>query len=435
MHIKNILILGSGGREEALADVYSKNKSVVNIYIAPGNGLTGFRNKKVKSLSDASVNDFEKVFLICKKLKIDLVDVASDEPLSKGFVDKLQEQNIMAFGASQKASEIEWNKEWSRNFMKKYKLPIPRYESFTDSKKAIAYIGKLNEQPLFIKASGLALGKGAIFAENKKAAIDAIYEMKKFGDAGSTFLIEECMIGEEFSLFVMCDGRDYVIIGAAQDHKTVFNKNTGPNTGGMGCVFPGLVVNPKIIKECESNIIKPFMKGMALEKRPYVGVLYFGGMITKSGVKVVEFNARWGDPEAEVILPSIKTDYISIVKNILDKKLKDTKILLDQKTRVSIAGCSTGYPDDYKNVKGKRIFGLENISKDSLVYGSGVIKNKNDLVVNGGRIFHVVGVGKDVIDARSKAYLEISKVFVEGNNLHYRTDIGWKDVERLYAKK
>ncbi len=430
MHIKNILILGSGGREEALADAYAKNKHVENIYLAPGNGLTGFRNKKIRALSDVVVNDFEKILQVCKTNKIDLVDVASDEPLSLGFVDKLCEHNIQAFGASQKASEVEWNKEWSRNFMKKYKLPIPRYESFTDSKKAISYIEKLKEQPLFVKASGLALGKGALFAKNKKEALDAILEMKKFGSSGNTFLIEECMMGEEFSLFALCDGKDYVIVGAAQDHKTVFNKNTGPNTGGMGCVFPGLVVNKKIITECEKTILKPFMKGMITEKRPYSGVLYFGGMITKTGIKIVEFNARWGDPEAEVILPGITTDYLSIVKKILDKKLKGTKINLDKKTRVSVAGCAAGYPDDYKEVKGEKVLGIERVSNDALIFGSGIKKEGKNFTVSGGRILHIVGQGKDVIDARAQAYSEISKIFVEGNNLHYRTDIGWRDVER-----
>lgn len=433
MQIKNILILGSGGREEALADIYSKNKYVKKIYIAPGNGLTGYRNKKVIALSSVPVNDFEKILHACKMYKIDLVDVASDEPLSLGFVDKLQEHNIKAFGASKKASEVEWNKEWSRDFMKKYKLPIPHYESFTDSKKAIFYIEKLKEQQLFVKASGLALGKGAIFAANKKDAINAVMEMKKFGDAGSTFLIEECMTGEEFSLFVLCDGKDYVIVGAAQDHKTVFNQNVGPNTGGMGCVFPGLVVNQKVIKECEKNIIKPFMQGMAKEERPYSGVLYVGGMITKAGIKIVEFNARWGDPEAEVILPAITSDYLVIVEKILHKKLKGTNLRLDKKVRVSVAGCSSGYPDDYKSVKGKKVLGLQNISKKSLLYGSGIVKNNKDFLVNGGRIFHVVGVGSDVIEARGNAYGEISKTYVEGNNLHYRTDIGWKDVERKTA--
>lgn len=430
MQIKNILILGSGGREEALADAYSKNKNVKAVFIAPGNGLTGFRNKKVRALLTTPVNDFKKILQACKAHKIDLVDVASDEPLSLGFVDMLQEEGIYAFGASKNAAEIEWNKEWSRDFMKKYKLPIPQYVSFTDSKKAVSYIEKLPEQQLYVKASGLALGKGALFAANKKEAIAAVLEMKKFGDAGSTFLIEECMVGEEFSLFVLCDGKDYAVIGAAQDHKTVFNQNIGPNTGGMGCVFPGLVVTSKIIKECEEKIVKPFMKGMIAEERPYSGVLYVGGMIAHTGIKIVEFNARWGDPEAEVILPAIKTDYLSVVEKIIDKKLKGVKITLDQKTRVSVAGCSYGYPDDYKNVKGKKVFGLETVSKKALLYGSGIAKHEKKLLVNGGRIFHIVGVGKDVIESRAQAYSEISKIFIEGNNLHFRTDIGWKDVER-----
>ncbi|MBP6913167.1 MAG: phosphoribosylamine--glycine ligase [Candidatus Levybacteria bacterium] len=435
MSIKKILILGSGGREHALADAYSRNKHIRKVYVAPGNPFMSVKNKKIIPLTNVAANNFKEVLGACKNYKIDLVDVAQDEPIALGFIDLLKKEGVLCFGPSQAASEIEWNKEWSRSFMKKYNLPIPQFSTFTNEDEAIAYITQQKNQPFYIKASGLAQGKGAIFADNKKEAIQAVLKMKEFGQAGVTFLVEECMIGEEFSLFVICDGEDYRIIGAAQDHKTVFNKNLGNNTGGMGCVFPSTLVDKKIILETEKKIITPFLKGMVKEKRKYSGVLYVGGMITKKGVKVVEFNSRWGDPEAEVILPAIKTDYLKIVESVLDGNLKNLSVKFDKNTRVSVAGCAYGYPDNYSRARGKKILGLEKNISGVKIYGSGINKRKNNFVVSGGRIFHIVGVGENITDARRKAYGAIAGIYIEDNNLHYRTDIGYRELERENKKE
>ncbi len=434
----NILIIGSGGREHALATAYSKSKKVKKIIVAPGNALISYKATKVKIEPDVAATDFDGVLKLVKKYKVDLVDVAGDDPLAEGFVDKLQSLGIKAFGPTKAAAEIEWNKDWSRHFMRKYKLPVPAYRSFSDTKKATAYVNSLKEQVLYIKASGLALGKGAIRAENKKEAIAAINSMKNFGKAGETFLIEQCLIGEEFSLFAICDGKNYQIVGTAQDHKTVYDHDKGPNTGGMGCVSSPKVVTPKILKKVEQTILKPFMIGMQKEGRPYIGILYLGAMVTRStssgraDIKIVEFNARWGDPEAEVLVPAIKTDYLTIVESALNKKINKIKIVCDKLSRLSVAGCSLGYPVDYSKVKGKTIKGLEKTIKlpGVKIFGAGIAKKDKNFVVHGGRVFHVVGEEKTLVQARDKAYKAIEAINIQGNNLHFRTDIGWRDLER-----
>lgn len=432
-----ILIIGGGGREHVLAEAYAKSKKVRKVLVVPGNGFMNFYNQKIITFEDVKMTDFESIFNLAKKYRVDLVDVAQDDVLALGFVDKFEEKGIKAFGPTQKAAEIEWSKECARNFMQKYSLPIPDFKVFHDRKKAIGYIKNLKEQPLFIKASGLAAGKGAIRAGNRKEALEAIASMSQFGKAGETFLIEECMLGEEFSLFAICDGKNYVITKTAQDHKTVYEGDFGPNTGGMGCVAPTQAINQKVLKEIECKIIKPFLLGMTKEKRLYSGILYLGGILTEDGVKVVEFNARWGDPEAEVILPSIETDYLKIIEAVWQKKLDKIKVDFDSKVRVSIAGCSRGYPNDYSKVKGKEVFGLDSVMKlpGISVYGAGIKKQGKRFFANGGRIFHLMAEGNNIKEARRKAYEAMSLVFVEDNNLHYRTDIGWKDVEKQLNKK
>lgn len=317
--------------------------------------------------------------------------------------------------------------------MVKYNLPIPNFKSFNEKKKAISYINSLPEQVFFIKAAGLAFGKGVIRAENKKEAIEAVHEMSKFGKSGETFLIEEALIGEEFSLFAICDGENFIVAKSAQDHKRAFDGDTGPNTGGMGCVAPTGAINNSIITNIEKNIFKPLLGGMKKEGRPYKGILYLGGMLTKTGVKIIEFNCRWGDPEAEVILPSIKTDYLDLVTAVREVNLKKAKIIFDEKVRISVAGCSKGYPGDYSAAKGKELLGLTKIMKTPgiNIFGSGIKRKENRFFATGGRVFYIVGEGKDILEARKKAYQAMEKVTIEGDNLHYRTDIGWRDLERL----
>lgn len=433
----NILVIGQNGREHALAVSYAKSRKVKKVIMTPGNGLTDFRNPKIKNYPNVGMMDFEKIVDICKREKIDLVDVGQDDIIAVGFVDKLESLGIRAFGPTQKASQLEWDKEWARNFMVKYNLPIPRFKPFRSQKDAIDYVNKLDDQLLFIKATGLAFGKGVIKATNRKEAISAIKQMKSFGKSGGTFLIEEGLIGEEFSLFTLCDGKNYQIINWAQDHKTIYDDDKGPNTGGVGSVAPTGAINVSIIRIINTEILKPLMEGMIKEGRPYRGVLYLGGMKTRDGVRIIEFNCRWGDPEAEVILPSIKTDYLKIVEAILSGKIKTLKIRIDSKVRISVAGCSKGYPGDYSKVKGKEIVGLEKVFNlpGITVFGSGIRREKSKFYANGGRLFYVVAAGKDVIEAKKKAYQAMKFISIEGNNLHFRMDIGWRDIERNQKSK
>ena len=429
----NILVIGQNGREHALAETYAKSKRVKQVVMTPGNGLTDFSNPKIKNYPNVAMMDFDGIVEVCKKEKIDLVDVAQDDVIAQGYVDKLKKLGIRAFGPSRLASQIEWSKEWARNFMDKYRLPIPRFKIFTNPDAAVAYIYSLNEQIVYVKASGLAFGKGAIRAENKKESIEAVESMSQFGKAGETFLIEEYLIGEEFSLFAICDGANYKIVSFAQDHKTVYDADRGPNTGSVGSVAPAGVVSKDVLKDTQRNILKPFMEGMQKEGRPYFGILYLGGMLTADGVRIIEFNARWGDPEAEVIVPGIQTDYVDIVEAVLKGRLGTLALALDNKIRISIAGCSRGYPGNYSAVKGKEIFGLADAMKlpGISIFGAGIKREGRRFFANGGRVFHLVAEGENIIQARVRAYGAMAMISIDGNNLHYRTDIGWRDVERM----
>lgn len=429
----NILVIGQNGREHALAVSYAKSEKVTKVIMTPGNGLTDFKNPKIKNYPDVRMMDFEKIVEVVKKEKIDLVDVGQDDIIAAGYVDKFEALGIKAFGPTQKASQLEWDKKWARDFMVKYRLPIPKFASFTNKEKAIEYINSQPEQLLFIKAAGLAFGKGVIRAESRGEAIKAVEEMNKFGKSGETFLIEKALIGEEFSLFAICDGENFVITKTAQDHKRIYDGDLGPNTGGIGSVAPTEAITDSMIQIIESKIIKPTLAGMKKEGRLYKGILYLGGMLTKDGIKIIEFNCRWGDPEAEVILPSIKTDYLELVEAVIAGQLKKTKIIFDGKVRISVAGCSKGYPGDYSSVKGKEIFGITDVMKVPGVYifGSGIQRKGNKFYANGGRVFYVVGGGENIADARDKVYSALKLISIEGNNLHYRTDIGWRDMARL----
>lgn len=431
----NILVIGQNGREHALAVAYAKSKKVKRVVMTPGNGLTDYENKKIKNYPDVGMTNLKSIIAVCKKEKIDIVDVAQDNIIAAGFVDKLEKRGIAAFGPTRKASQLEWDKEWARNFMAQYHLPIPRFASFSNTQKALTYIGSLPEQVLYIKAAGLAFGKGVIRAERQEQARDAIHAMGTFGKSGETFLIEEALAGEEFSLFAICDGKTFVVAKSSQDHKTVYNNDQGPNTGGIGSVAPTGAITPTIQKEIEEKIFKPVLLGMKKERRPYKGILYLGGMVIQERrVKIIEFNCRWGDPEAEVILPSIQVDYLDIVQAVLDQKLDSLNIAFDKKVRLSVAGCSRGYPGDYSKVQGKEIFGLSDASKlpGITIFGSGIKRERDRFFVNGGRVFHVVAEGNTIMQAKVRAYGAIKMIKIDGNNLHYRTDIGWRDLARVH---
>lgn len=434
-----VVVIDAGGRGAVLVDKYARSKHVSKIIAIPGNALMKMNSKKVEIYPDLKTTSVNEILEICRKKKVDLIDVAQDNAVEAGLVDILLQSGFNVVGPTRAAGQIEWDKAWSREFMVKNHIPSPAFEVFSSEKDGIAYIRKQKEGAWFIKAAGLAEGKGAIPAANKKSAIKAIHELSRFGKAGETFLIEEWLQGdlcEEFSAFAFCGGVNFVMVGYAQDHKRVNDFDQGENTGGMGCLTPPLIIDKKIQKQVE-EIFKKTLRGLSYEGRPYKGVLYLGGMIVEnSGEKklfVIEFNARWGDPEAQVLLPGIKNDLYQISQAVFKGNIKKIKIRMDNKSRVVVAGCSNGYPIDYSMVKGKQIFGLDRAKKIKgvKIFGAGVKIEGKKYLANGGRLFYVVAEGKNIFEARERAYAAMSNIFIEGNNLHFRTDIGYRDVSRL----
>lgn len=429
----SVLIIDGGGRGSVLVDKYSQSKSVKKIFAIPGNDLMNINTKKpIKLYPQFKTTDVAEIIKICRQEKIDLVDVAQDNAVSVGLVDELIKFNITVIGPTKDAGQLEWDKSWSRDFMKKYYIASPQYYTFHNKEDGFKFLKKTKDQPWFIKASGLAEGKGVIPASNNEEAKTAINEMTRFGNSGSTYLLEDWLIGEEFSVFAVCDGKNFQILGFAQDHKRVNDFDEGPNTGGMGCVSNPLIVN-KDIKSQVKTIFKQTVQGMIQEKRPYKGILYLGAMVVNKKVFVIEFNARWGDPEAEVIIPSIKTDFIKINNAIINGTINKLKLKIDNKTRVVVAATSKGYPISYENVKGKEIYGLKDLikSKEIKIYGAGVKIEGNKFIARGGRLFYLMAKGKNIIQARQKVYKNLLKINIKGNNLHFRNDIGWRDVKRL----
>lgn len=435
---KTIAIIGGGGRESALVDAYGKSGSVDQILVFPGNDLMQWNTKRlVKTYPHLKTTDVLEIVKQCQKEKVFLVDVAQDNAVAAGLVDELIRVGIIAVGPTKEAGRIEWDKAWAREFGKRALLPQPALKICHSQKEAEEFLSLQPDQAWFIKASGLAEGKGVLPANNNQEALEKVKEMERFGQSGKVFLIESWLQGEEFSTFVFCDGENYKIVGSAQDHKRINDYDEGPNTGGMGCSTPPLVLTRDLLKAIQTEILDKVVRRFKEEKIVYKGVLYLGGMAVKTNGQirpyVIEFNARWGDPEAQVIIPGIENDLFDISLSLHKGDINSLNIKTDGKARVVVAGVSKGYPQDYSSVKGRRIYGLDEAKsvKGVRVYGAG-IKVINKLhYASGGRLFYIVGEGRNVIEARQKAYEAMSLVSVEGNNLHYRTDIGWRDVARL----
>ncbi len=432
---KTVLIIDGGGRGAVLVDKYSQSKYVKQILVVPGNDMMQLNSPKpVKIYQNLKTVSIKEIVEICQIERVDLVDVAQDNAIEVGLVDELQKIGVAVVGPTREAGRLEWDKAWSRQFMDKYEIPSPKFFIFKSQDYAIDFVKKNLGKKWFVKASGLAEGKGAIPAGNVEEAVSAIRGMSEFGVAGETFVLEEWLEGEEFSAFALVDGESFELVGYAQDHKRVNDEDEGPNTGGMGCVSNPLVVDTGI-KNQVSGIMHKVVKWMKHEGSPYKGVLYLGGIVVDGKVYVIEFNARWGDPEAQVLVPSIKNDFYELGVAVAKGRLKDIKLIIDQKIRVAVTICAKGYPVDYKSVKGKRIFGIVEAQKLGVtVYGAGVKKIGEDFVVNGGRVMYVSSEAEGVVEAREKVYSAISKVSIEGDNMHYRQDIGWRDVARLEKK-
>lgn len=431
---RTVLVVDGGGRASALAAAYLASPQISTVLATPGNDLLGFGSKKkVLTYPQIKTTNVEKIIEVCRKNKVDLVDVAQDDAVAAGLTDELLLEGFKVFGPTRAAGQIEWDKAWAREFMTQFRIPIPSYTICKSEKDGLAFLRKQKKGEWFIKASGLAAGKGVIYAKNNTEAKNLISEMKLFGASGKTFLIEEALIGEEFSSFALVDGKNFIIVGHAQDHKRAFDGDRGPNTGGMGCSSPPLAVTKKVEKQIK-EIFKKTVEGLVELERPYRGIMYLGGMIDKNGkVHVIEYNARWGDPEVEVILPGILNDWYEVANFVASGKLKKVHIKKDNEYRIVVAATSRGYPGDYSKIIGKTIIGLDKLlkNKEIVVFGGNTKKAGKKLLAAGSRLFYVVSSGKNVLEARTKAYKALSSVSVPGNNLHYRTDIGYRDADRI----
>ena len=449
-----VAVIDAGGRGSALIDAYAKSPKVDELIAIPGNDLMQINTKKpVYTFPDLKTTSRDEILKVCKEFNVSLVDVAQDNAVEAGVSDLLRENGFKVVGASKEAGRLEWDKAWSRDFMVENGLPVPAYKVCRSEAEGLKFLQSQTDHAWFIKAAGLAEGKGVIPARDNDHAIEAIKEMARFGEAGKTFLIEQALVGEEFSAFAIADGNSYQYLTAAQDHKRVDDGDLGPNTGGMGCSVPALVVTGEI-KEAVEQIFEKTFEGLKKEGLSYQGIIYLGGMVVNENdgekVYIIEYNARWGDPEVECILPGIENDWYGVSLAVSDNKLSEIKIESDNLSRVAIAAASLGYPEDYSKVKGKVINGLEELTRTPgvKIYGAGVKRITQNInpekregpvlytyTASGGRLFYVVAEGKDVVEAREKAYAALQKVSITGeggsNLLHYRKDIGYRDVARL----
>jgi len=417
----NILVVGGGGREHAIVWKIAQSQKVKNIYCVPGNGgIAG-----IAECVNIKATDLDGIVQWAKNNPVDLVVVGPDDPLAMGLVDKLEDAGIRAFGANKRAAYLEASKVFSKDLMKKYNIPTAKYEVFEEPQKAKEYL-KTCSFPTVVKAEGLALGKGVIIAQNLQEALSAVDEImveKKFGESGSRVVIEEFLIGQEVSMVSFTDGKTVVPMVSAQDHKRVFDNDQGPNTGGMGVFSPSRIYTKEIDEYCMKNIFIPTIRAMEKEDRKFKGILYFGLMITKDGPKVLEYNARFGDPETQAVLPRLKTDLIDIMEAIIDDKLDKINIEWHEGGSACVVMASGGYPGDYQT--GYEIEGIKQAEElGCMVFNAGTKLDEGKLVTAGGRVLGVTAIGENLDKALEKAYAGVEKVCFEGK--HFRRDIGRK---------
>lgn len=422
-----VLVVGSGGREHVLVWKLKQSPKIKEVFCAPGNGGIA----EIAQCVDIAADDVAGLFDFAVKNKIDLTVVGPEAPLVKGIVDEFQKKGLKIFGPSQRAAQLEGSKVFAKEFMRRHNIPTADFESFDNLNKAKAYVEK-KTFPLVIKADGLAAGKGVVIAKDlseANAALDQIMDEKIFKDAGNKVIIEDCLVGEEASILAVSDGEYFVVLDSAQDHKRIFDGDLGPNTGGMGAYSPAPVVTKSLMMEISDNIIASTIRGMRKEGMPFTGVLYAGVMVTKDGPKVLEYNARFGDPETQAILPRLKTDFVDLCLASCNGGLKDMPLVWDDQACVCVVMAAHGYPGNYE--KGKVIRGLNVAAKEKnvFVFHAGTKKQGKEIVTVGGRVLGVVGLGKDIDAAIQKAYSGTEKISFEGS--FFRRDIGAKALARL----
>ncbi|MDE6276013.1 MAG: phosphoribosylamine--glycine ligase [Clostridia bacterium] len=416
----NVLVIGSGGREHTICWSLAKSPKVDKIYCLPGNGGIS----QIAECVPISVMDFDAIVDFVDKHKdIELTVVAPDDPLAAGLVDRLEEKGHRAFGPRANAAIIEASKGFSKYLMKKYGIPTANYEEFDNYDKAVEYLAKA-KYPLVVKADGLALGKGVIICNTKEEGLTAAKEMmidSKFKDAGKKVIVEEFMVGQEVSILSFCDGKTIIPMVNARDHKRAYDNDQGLNTGGMGTFSPSAIYTKEVEEEVMNNIILPTVDAMNKEGRTFKGVLYFGLMLTDDGAKVVEYNARFGDPETQVVLPRLKTDLCDIFNAVVDGTLDKINIEWSDGACVCVVMASGGYPESYQ--KGKEIT-IGDVADDILIFHAGTAIKDGKLVTSGGRVLGVTAKGKDIHEARAKAYEAVGKIHFDG--CFCRSDIGIK---------
>ncbi len=422
-----VLVVGGGGREHALVWKIAQSPSVRKVYCAPGNA--GISQQAI--LVPIKANDLNGLLDFALKEKIDLTVVGPEEPLTRGIVDLFESKGLSIFGSSQKAAQIEGSKAFAKEMMRKFHIPTASYEIFSDPHEAMDYIRKKGP-PIVVKADGLAAGKGVIICKTVEQAlqsIEMIMVKKIFGEAGHRVVIEEYLTGEEASYIAFTDGKAILPLASSQDHKPIFDEDQGPNTGGMGAYSPAPVVTKEVNEKIIEKILKPIIYGMAEEGRPYKGVIYAGLMISNGEPRVLEFNARFGDPETQPALVRMKGDMVPILKACINGTLSQCEIEWDPRASVCVVMASKGYPGEYE--KGKIIEGLGEVAqmKDIFVFHAGTALKEGQMVTQGGRVLGVTGLGKDIPEAIERTYQAVKKISWEG--VHYRTDIGKKALHWL----
>lgn len=417
----NILIIGNGGREYSIGLALSKDKNVNSIFFAPGNGATSHFGKNI------DITDFEQLANFAKENCINLTIVGPEAPLVDGIVDCFLKHNLNIFGPSKSAARLEGSKVFMKNFLSKYNIPTAKYIETSSYLEAEKFINELNT-PIVIKADGLCAGKGVIIALSHEEAKEAVKDMlsgKSFGDAGKSVIVEEFLDGYELSVFAICDGNNYKILPAAQDHKRLLNNDKGPNTGGMGAYAPTPLVNEQIYKYTEDLVVVPTLAGMKKEGAPFCGVLFIGLMIVNNDIFVLEYNVRFGDPECEVLMPLLKSSPSELFYKAATKDLNSLKIEFSDDFAVGVVICSKDYP--YKNSKPEPLsvknINKQNCEKSHIVYAG--VSSKNDtLYASGGRVILCIGVGKSVQEARDNAYDQTKNISFKG--MQFRTDIAYQ---------
>ena len=417
-----VLVVGGGGREHALVWKIAQSPRVSKIYCAPGNaGIS-----EQATIVPIKANDLSGLLEFASREKIGLTLVGPEEPLTQGIVDLFESKGLSIFGSSRKAAEIEGSKSFAKEMMRKYHIPTASYEIFEDPKEAAIYIRRKGA-PIVVKADGLAAGKGVIVCKTIEEAIQSVKQImveKAFGKAGNRVVIEECLVGEEASYIAFTDGKVILPMASSQDHKAIFDGDQGPNTGGMGAYSPAPVVTERVHERIMEKVLRPIIQGMGEEGRPYKGVLYAGLMIHDDHPKVLEFNARFGDPETQPVLMRMKGDILPILEACIKGDLSKYKIEWDNRAAVCVVMASKGYPGDYE--KGKPIRGLKEVSRmeDVFVFHAGTDLKDGQVMTNGGRVLGVTGLGEDIPRAIEKTYQAVKKISWDG--VQYRTDIGQK---------